>query len=186
MNLQWLVWVIYLIVMVFQLRLLMHKASVDLFNPLAQAVLKITNPVMNLPFLKSIGIGSGYNRLPLGGIVFAFVVALVFWILMFGSHIGLAIMITVMTLIKCFGYLIMFLMIAQALTSWLPSTQHWSMLFGAINEPIIGPVRKIVPPIGMIDLSLMVVMFLLWALNALIAHVLFAVSVPLGQMWVFL
>lgn len=177
-----LIWVMYAIVMLFELRILIQQSNSDYYHPFVQTITKFTDPVNKLPGINSMRMAG----LPIGGLLVAFGITLVFWILMFTGHIGLAVIISIMTVIKCFGYLVISLMIAQALTSWLPSTQSWSILFGSMTSPITNPVRRIIPPIGMIDISLMVVMLLIWLLNALIAKILFSISITLGQMWTFL
>lgn len=177
-----LIWVIYILVMLFELRILLQLSNADFYSPLTQTILKITNPVLNLPGISSLRFG----RFHAGSLLLAFVIALIFWALMFGGHFGLVIIISAMTVVKCFGYLVIALMIAQALTSWLPSTQHWSMMFGQLTSPITDPVRRIVPPIGMIDISLMIVLFLIWCLNAVLTKLFFAINIGLGQMWVFI
>jgi YggT family protein len=40
-------------------------------------------------------------------------------------------------------------------------------MFGQLTYPIVAPVQKIIPPIGMIDISLMIVMIAIFALNRL-------------------
>lgn len=176
------IWVIYALVMLFELRILMQLSQADFYSPLTQTVLKLTNPVLNLPGLQSLQV-RGFN---LGGLLVAWAIAFGFWLIMLQGHVGIAFLLSVFVVIKCCGYLIIGLMIAQALTSWLPATQRWSMLFGQLTSPIVNPVRRIVPPIGMIDISLMIVLFLLWGLNAVFTKLLFAINPMLGSMWVFL
>jgi YggT family protein len=54
-----------------------------------------------------------------------------------------------------------FLMLVYALVSWVPSLQgRWSMYVARIVEPVILPVRRIIPPIGGLDLSFLVVILL--------------------------
>ena len=72
----------------------------------------------------------------------------------------------------------MFLLFAQALLSWLPSTRGWSFYFSQITSFITAPVQRIIPPIGMIDISLMIVLIALFALNRLFANI-------FGIMWFF-
>jgi YggT family protein len=47
--------------------------------------------------------------------------------------------------------------------SWVPSIQQSSFgrLLGRICEPYLEPFRKIIPPIGMIDISPIVAIFVL-------------------------
>jgi len=53
-------------------------------------------------------------------------------------------------------------MIAYAVVSWIPSLQgRWSTYVARIVEPVLLPVRRIIPPVGGLDLSFLVVIFLL-------------------------
>ena len=64
-----------------------------------------------------------------------------------------------------------FLLIARALFSWfdpgLSSTV--GKFLRDVTEPIVAPVRQVIPPMGMLDLSIMVTMLLLIVLHQLIA-----------------
>jgi YggT family protein len=52
-------------------------------------------------------------------------------------------------------------MLLYALVSWVPSLQgRWSMYVARIVEPVILPVRRIIPPVGGLDLSFLVVILL--------------------------
>jgi len=66
------------------------------------------------------------------------------------------------------------LLIARALFSWFDprfTSTIGRMLF-QITEPIIAPIRQVVPPMGMLDLSIMVTLFLLIILRQLVASAL--------------
>ena len=53
-------------------------------------------------------------------------------------------------------------MLLYALVSWVPSLQgRWSSYVARIVEPILLPVRRIIPPLGGLDLSFIVVLLLL-------------------------
>lgn len=54
-------------------------------------------------------------------------------------------------------------LIIYILMSWVPSIQQSSFgqLLGRICEPYLEPFRKIIPPIGMIDISPIVAIFVL-------------------------
>ncbi len=47
------------------------------------------------------------------------------------------------------------LVIAYILMSWFPNARQSSIgqFIGSIVEPYLGPFRKIIPPLGMIDIS---------------------------------
>ena len=153
-------------VMLFELRFLLQSSSADYYHPFTQAILKLTNPIINIPFIRGMHLRNYY----VGGLVVAFIISLVFWIA-FGSTIGIPVnlnlLIGILMPVKVFGYLLFMLLIIQALTSWLPSTRNISYLMYQITAPITAPVQKIIPPIGMIDISLMVVILVLYAINSL-------------------
>jgi len=53
-------------------------------------------------------------------------------------------------------------MLVYAVVSWVPSLQgRWSSYVARIVEPVLLPVRRIIPPIGGLDLSFLVVILLL-------------------------
>lgn len=66
------------------------------------------------------------------------------------------------------------LLIARALFSWFDPqfTSSIGKILFQITEPIIAPVRQVVPPLGMVDLSIMVTLFLLIILRELITRAL--------------
>ena len=65
------------------------------------------------------------------------------------------------------------ILVARAILSWFPV--HSNSPLASINrillditEPIMAPVRRIIPPAGMIDVSYMVVFFVLIILRTII------------------
>ena len=67
----------------------------------------------------------------------------------------------------------MLVLIARAITSFLPVTpgtafaQIVDVLF-KLTEPILGPVRRVIPPFGMFDLSFLVVVIAIRVLSSVI------------------
>lgn len=63
----------------------------------------------------------------------------------------------VATLLEVIG----FLLVARALVSWFPDLRRHQIvqLLFDITDPIIEPLRKVIPPIGMLDLSVMIAVF---------------------------
>ncbi|MFY9780866.1 MAG: YggT family protein [Candidatus Baltobacteraceae bacterium] len=52
-------------------------------------------------------------------------------------------------------------MLLYALVSWVPSLQgRWSQYLARIVEPVLLPLRRIIPPLGGFDLSFLVVIIL--------------------------
>lgn len=54
-----------------------------------------------------------------------------------------------------------FAMLAYAVVSWVPSLQgRWSQYVARVVEPVLLPVRRIIPPVGGLDLSFLVVILI--------------------------
>lgn len=154
------------IIMFFQLRSLLQSSDADYYHPITQAVIKLTEPALKLLPKRGLQLGP----LHLGGFICALFFTMFVWIALFLIYrlpIREAIIFTIVMYIKTFGYLIIGLLLIQALCSWLPSTRGFSFYIGQITAIITRPVQKIIPPIGMIDISLMVVLIAIFALNRL-------------------
>lgn len=172
-------------VMLFQLRAMLQSSSADYYHPFTQAVTKLTNPLVNLSFLRQLRIGSFF----IAGFIVSFVIAVIFWCILTPFVIGMPIPLSfafvcaILMVIKNFGFLVLILLFVQALTSFLPPTQGFSYLLGQVTEFLTRPVRRLIPPIGMIDLSVMIVMLAIYALNWLIVNILFSLNIFLAQIW---
>jgi len=69
-------------------------------------------------------------------------------------------------IIQLVGVFIQFLgfaIFARAILSWFPIDQNGTIpqVLDSITGPILNPLRKIIPPLGTIDLTPMIAMFLL-------------------------
>lgn len=65
------------------------------------------------------------------------------------------------------GYLIQFLgfaIFARSLLSWFPIDRNGPVVQAlvSITDPVMEPLRRVIPPIGMIDITPMVAMILLF------------------------
>jgi YggT family protein len=53
-------------------------------------------------------------------------------------------------------------MLIYAVLSWVPSLRgRWSDYIAMIVEPVLVPVRRVIPPLGGLDLSFIVVMLVI-------------------------
>ncbi len=53
-------------------------------------------------------------------------------------------------------------MLLYALVSWVPSLQgRWSVYVARFVEPVLMPIRRIIPPVGGLDLSYIVLVALI-------------------------
>ena len=78
-------------------------------------------------------------------------------------------------LIAAFLQLYLLILIARAILSWFPlraggpAASLNGVLF-TLTEPVLRPVRRVVPRTGMIDLSFMVVFFAIIILQQIVAN----------------
>ena len=63
-----------------------------------------------------------------------------------------------------------FAILARVLLSWFPMSpgNKIAVFLYDITEPVLGPIRKIVPPVGMLDLSPFIAIVLLQVLEYII------------------
>jgi YggT family protein len=62
---------------------------------------------------------------------------------------------------------------ARAVMSWFPIRPGtpWSSLYGVLldlTEPVLAPLRRVIPPAGMFDLSFIVLMFGLFIVHSIV------------------
>ena len=67
-----------------------------------------------------------------------------------------------------------FALIGRALLSWFDPRGEWtiSRLLADLTEPIMAPLRRVIPPIGMIDISFIVAIILIQVLERLLVQAL--------------
>jgi|HubBroStandDraft_1064217.scaffolds.fasta_scaffold16071_5 YggT family protein len=71
-------------------------------------------------------------------------------------------MCAVWSVVQTFFYVYLTLLFVYALLSWVPSLRgRWSDYLAMLIEPVLAPVRRVIPPLGGLDLSFMVVSFLI-------------------------
>ena len=66
--------------------------------------------------------------------------------------------------------------IARVLVSWIPIGPDSPLIpvvrvVYQISEPILGPIRRALPSMGMLDLSPMIAILLLWIVQTILARV---------------
>ncbi|END9078875.1 YggT family protein [Yersinia enterocolitica] len=171
--------VIDLYVMVLLLRIWMQWVHSDFYNPFSQFVVKITQPIVGplrrvIPSLGPIDSASLLLALLLMTIKYPLLVliqsgsmSLSLYNLLFG----------IISLVKAAGYLIFWVMIIRALMSWVSQGRSpMDYLLHQLTEPLMAPIRRILPAIGGIDFSAMVVILILYLINYLGMDL-------LGELW---
>ncbi len=138
------------------LRLLLQWVRADFYNPLSQLLIKLTNPAL-VPLRHLI---PSLGRLDTAAVVL--MLALEFIGVWLVGKIGSSAMawqhIVAFSVIKLFMTLLMtyfFLIIVAVILSWLgQGLRHpFIPLVFQLTEPVLRPIRRIIPPIAGIDLS---------------------------------
>ena len=156
-------------------RLLLQLVQADFFNPLSQTIFKITAPVVE-PLHK---IFPTIGRFNTAALVSAILVKWSLFIIMiaFGqvlveqlpTYLFIAALSLLGTLIEIYFYGILIV----AISSWIGTTSHPTVrLVSQIIDPYMKPFRKIIPPLGMIDISPMVAIFTLIFIRGLLLPIL--------------
>lgn len=58
-------------------------------------------------------------------------------------------------------YLYFILMLVYAVVSWVPSLRgRWSDYLAMVIEPVLMPLRRVIPPLGGLDISFLIVIIL--------------------------
>ena len=145
---------LYLLVLL--LRFWLPWLRADFRNPLAQGILKLTSPVV-IPLRRVI---PSFGRLDTATIVVAFVVqyAAILLILLIGGdsqNITLIAKTAFVKLVLLSLNLFMFAIFVRIILSWISPGQYnpATAIIGTLTEPLLRPVRRIIPPMGGFDIS---------------------------------
>jgi YggT family protein len=73
-----------------------------------------------------------------------------------------------------FLQLLTFALIGRALLSWFDPRMQWSIsrILADVTDPLIAPLRRVIPPVGMIDVSFIVAIILIQVLQTLLRQAL--------------
>lgn len=75
-------------------------------------------------------------------------------------------------LLTAFLYLLLVAVIIRSLLSWFPMSPRnpFAQFIASVTDPLIQPVRRVVPPLGMIDLSGMIVIVVLYVMISVVGQ----------------
>ncbi len=146
------------------LRFLLALVRADFYNPLSQFLVKITNPVL-VPLRRFI---PPLGKIDSASLVLAFTLKLIAATLLMSiqgldAGVGGLLLAVLADLIRTVVWIFMVALIIQAIMSWVGNSYGNPMgsLLDSLTAPILDPVRKFVPLIGMVDLSPLVAILLL-------------------------
>lgn len=159
-----------LYVLVLLLRIWMQWSRCDFYNPLAQFVVKLTQPVIK-PLRRVI---PAIGPIDSASLLLAFVLTTFKFPILelinkgsFPFSISL-LLIGLLSLVKTAGYLVFWVILVRSLMSWISQGRNpIDYVLYQLTEPLMSPIRRLLPAMGGIDFSAMIVILILYALNYL-------------------
>jgi len=159
------------LLMILIMRFWLQWVKADFYNPLSQFIVKASNPLV-VPLRRVI---PGFGGMDLATIVAAYIVAtLKFFTLaaLAGENLGvLAFYIGLLVLLKQAGFLLFVIMIIMAVMSWVVQGYNPTLaVFHQLTEPFLNPIRRIIPNMGGLDLSMIVAFLAMNVINILLSN----------------
>ncbi len=165
-----------LYIITFVLRLILQWVRADFRNPLTQFIVRITNPLV-IPLRRIIpaigGLDTGTLIIVLS-LELLMTVALINGACLGDPNISQTILLALLRLVYLTLRIYLFVILIYVLLSWISpgSYNPAAILLTSITEPILKPLRRIIPSIGGLDLS---------PLFALIGIQALTMVLPIGQ-----
>jgi YggT family protein len=146
------------------LRFLLQWVRADFYNPVSQFLVKATNPPL-IPLRRLL---PGIGGIDLASLVLMLILAITKWLLLsvlHGAFPGIVslLVLAIAEVIKIFIGIYFFSIIIQVILSWVSPHQYnpVSVLLYQLNEPLLRPIRRLLPPTGGFDLSPLLALVLL-------------------------
>ena len=158
------------------LRFLMQTMRAPFRNPIGQAVVALTDWIVK-PLRRVL---PGFKGVDWASLVATFLLQflwLLAYALVFGSFsmtgvgIPFLLLATVVALLRALLWLVVIVVLVQAILSWVAPDGPLSGLLNALTFPLLRPVRRIIPPIGgTLDLSPLVVIVIVQLLLMMLPY----------------
>jgi len=157
--------VFFIFILAVMLRFLLQTIRADFYNPICQTLITLTNPALK-PLRRWIPgfMGIDWPSIILMILLQALEISLI--ALLVNGHIPPPIsfpVIVVSKLLFMLVYVYIFVIIIQAIISWIQpgSYSSFTVLLYQLSQPLVRPVRRYIPTPGGIDWSLLIILILL-------------------------
>ncbi len=158
----------------FVVRFLLQACKVDFYNPISQGIVKATDIFLR-PLRRVI---PGYKNLDLT----AFFAAVAVYVIMLaalaainGQQLGVALMLgeSVLRVLLLNLFIIKWSILIAIIASWIaPGNYHPALaLLSQLTEPVLAPARRLLPPLGGLDLSPILVFLLLGVIERVLPQI---------------
>lgn len=169
-----------LYIMVVILRIWLQAARADFYNPFSQFIVKATQPVV-APLRRVI---PSLGSIDLATVLFAYLLCVVkFVVLILIASKGSVsfstdfLFLGLLSLVKAAGGLLFWVLLLRAILSWVSQGRSpIEYVFHQLTEPMLAPIRRILPALGGIDLSVLVLFIVLQFANFLMGDI-------IGPIW---
>jgi len=166
------------------LRMLLQLAKADFYNPLSQFLVKATKPALQ-PLRRLI---PGFFGIDFAAIVLALIIQIIGIVLLlqlYGVGMINPIQILLWAVIGCINIVISIYfvaIIASIIVSWVApgSYNPLVLLLHQLTEPVMAPFRKLLPSMGGLDLSPILVFLVINVIQILVKHMGAAVGMAPG------
>ena len=161
-------------------RFLLQACRVDFYNPISQGIVKITDPVLR-PIRVVLPGFRNFDFAALAAALVAHVLLLMAVPALAGGYSGGIAMLLVeglLQVVMSIIHIFWWAMMISILAGWIaPGNYHPALaLLHQITEPLLAPARRLLPPMGGLDFSPIVVFLILGLLERML---------PKVVMWLF-
>lgn len=169
-----------LYIMVVILRIWLQAARADFYNPFSQFIVKATQPIIG-PLRRVI---PSVGNIDLATVLFAYVLCVLKFVIliMIASNGAVSfstdfLFLGALSLVKAAGGLLFWVLLIRAILSWVSQGRSpIEYVFHQLTEPMLAPIRRVIPAMGGFDLSVLVLFIALQFANILLGDL-------IGPMW---
>jgi YggT family protein len=162
--------VFYTVLIILIMRVWLQLVKADFYNPVSQFIVKVSNPLV-VPLRRVV---PGFGGIDFATVLLAYLVATLKFVvipLINGGPIDIptAMFLGLLYAIKETGMLLFIIMLVMAVMSWVVQGYNpTQVVLNQLTEPFLRPIRRFVPNIGGLDLSMLVAFLLLNVVNILL------------------
>lgn len=156
------------------LRLLLQLVRADFYNPVSQFLARLTNPLV-LPLRRVV---PSLGGLDLSSLLLALVLQMVAIVVLLAlngvgpPNIGLLLVWSVLGVVGLVVNIYFFALLAMIILSWIaPASRHPALLLlFQLTEPVMAPFRRMLPNMGGLDFSPILVFILINIIQIALRH----------------
>ncbi|MDF0532793.1 YggT family protein [Shewanella yunxiaonensis] len=161
-----------LYLMVVILRIWLQLARADFYNPFSQFIVKATHPIV-APMRRILPAVGGIDTASVVLALAVVIIKILLLSLIAGAQFDFAttLLFALVSVIKEAGVLLFWILIIRAILSWVSQGSNpFEYVLVQLTEPLLSPIRRIIPPMGGLDLSVLILMIGLNFLNMLLSQ----------------